>query len=99
MSKMDHKAIKKLAKMARLFLSDEDIARYEDIEEVLTFVEQIKAVDTTDVSPMTHTIDLVQILREDKVTESNQLDALEDMAPKKMEAGLYTVPHVFSEEK
>lgn len=90
--------IKRLAEMASLAIPEEDIGKYEDIADVLAFVEQIQAVDTTHVEPMTHAVDIVSPLREDKVTEKNEWDILQKLAPKNIEAGLYIVPRVLDEE-
>jgi aspartyl-tRNA(Asn)/glutamyl-tRNA(Gln) amidotransferase subunit C len=42
---------------------------------------------------MAHALDVVQRLREDKVTESDQRDLFQSVAPQ-VESGLYLVPKV-----
>jgi aspartyl-tRNA(Asn)/glutamyl-tRNA(Gln) amidotransferase subunit C len=53
----------------------------------------MKKVDTTNISPMSHSQSVTQRLREDIVTESNQREKLQKIAPEVSE-GLYIVPQV-----
>ena len=53
----------------------------------------MNAVDTSGVTPMAHPLDAVQRLREDAVTESDQREHFQQVAPA-VEAGLYLVPKV-----
>ena len=53
----------------------------------------MQAVDTRGVEPMAHAQDLAQRLRPDEVTEINQRQAFQAIAPDP-EAGLYLVPQV-----
>ena len=50
-------------------------------------------VSTEGVEPMSHAQDLILRLREDKVTESDQHELFQSVAPQ-AEAGLYLVPKV-----
>jgi len=53
----------------------------------------MQAVDTRGVEPMSHALDVVQRLREDKVTERDQHTLFQEGAPQ-VESGLYLVPKV-----
>ena len=59
----------------------------------LTEVEQMNQVDTQGVTPMAHPTDATQRLRPDEVTESNQRERFQSIAPD-VEQGLYRVPRV-----
>jgi len=59
----------------------------------LDFVAQMSAVDTAGVSPMAHPMDAAQRLRPDTVTETDQRERFQSIAPQ-VEAGLYLVPKV-----
>ncbi|WP_041522494.1 Asp-tRNA(Asn)/Glu-tRNA(Gln) amidotransferase subunit GatC [Gilvimarinus agarilyticus] len=86
--------IEKLAELSRIDISDEAAANVaQSISEVLALVDQLQAVDTSGVSPMAHPLDAVQRLRRDEVTEPNQRETLQAMAPA-TEDGLYLVPRV-----
>ena len=56
-------------------------------------VEQMQAVDTRGVEPMSHAQDVYQRLRADVVTETDQREKFQAIAPQ-VEEGLYLVPQV-----
>jgi aspartyl/glutamyl-tRNA(Asn/Gln) amidotransferase, C subunit len=86
--------IEKLAELARIQITEDQItATTKSLGDVLNLVDQLQAADTTGVSPMAHPLDAVQILRADEVTELNQRDAFQAIAPA-TENGLYLVPKV-----
>ena len=65
----------------------------ERLSSVLALVDQLQAADTAGVSAMSHPMQAVQRLREDEVTELNQREALQTVAPD-TENGLFLVPKV-----
>ena len=84
----------KIALLAKLHVNDTDVDEIADrITEILSLIDQMQAIDTESVEPMSHPLDAVQILREDVVTETNHRDELQKLAPK-AENGLYLVPKV-----
>ncbi|GAB6068597.1 Asp-tRNA(Asn)/Glu-tRNA(Gln) amidotransferase subunit GatC [Methylothermus subterraneus] len=86
--------VTKIAYLARIQIDPGEAERYvRDLSSILEFVAQMNAVDTAAVAPMAHPLDLPQRLREDKVTEKNQRDLFQAIAPQ-AEAGLYLVPKV-----
>lgn len=86
--------VKTIAHLARLAINDEDIPGYEkNLANILDLVNQMNAVDTSGIEPQAHPLDAVQRLREDEVTESNQREHFQQIAPA-TEAGLYLVPKV-----
>lgn len=86
--------IEKIAHLARLEIRDEDIATYtRNLSDILNLVAQLGEADTANVEPMAHPLDMVQRLREDAVTEDNQRDHFQKIAPQ-VESGLYLVPKV-----
>lgn len=83
-----------LAHMARLAVHEPDVPHYtRSLTEVLAWVDQIHAVDTDGVQPMANPLDAAQRLRDDVVTETDQRDYFQAIAPA-VEAGLYLVPKV-----
>ena len=75
-------------------LSKEEVEKYAvDLSNILSLVDQMNAVDTKDIEPMAHPQDVTQRLREDIVTETNQRDKFQTIAPR-AEKGLYLVPKV-----
>lgn len=86
--------IEKVALLARIRVDEEQIPALEkDLGNILTLVDQLAAADTDNVEPMAHPLDAVQRLRPDEVTESNQREAFQAIAPA-TENGLYLVPRV-----
>ena len=86
--------VENIAHLARLHLSDEEKQEAAgSISNILNLIDQMKSVDTDNVEPLAHAFDAVQRLREDVVTESNQRDELQKIAPE-TEEGLYLVPKV-----
>jgi len=84
----------RIARLARIEVSSEETGQTRDqLNGILSFIEQLQAVDTTGVAPMAHAMDVVQRLRPDVVTEENRRDAFQAIAPE-VEAGLYLVPRV-----
>ena len=90
--------VKKIAHLARLNLSDADVKLYaEQLSHILNFVEQMNQTDTTHIEAVSHSLDANQRLRTDQVTEPNQRDAFQAIAPS-VTAGLYLVPKVIEDE-
>lgn len=86
--------VEKIAHLARLAISEEDIPDYaSDLSNILGLVDQMEAVDTDAVSPMAHPLDMAQRLRPDVVTEIDQRDKFQQNSPS-VENGLFLVPKV-----
>ncbi len=86
--------VKSIAHLARLEIEEKNIEEYaNNLSSILDLVEQMNAVDTTDVKPMAHPMDVSQRLRADEVLETNQRESFQKIAPK-TEDGLYLVPQV-----
>ena len=86
--------IGKIAALARLAISESDIAAYaRDLSAILDLVEKMNAADTNGVEAMAHPLAMAQRLREDIVTEADQRHHFQTTAPL-AEAGLYLVPKV-----
>ena len=86
--------VKRIAHLARLAVSEEEAeATLAKLSGILGLIEEMQAVDTAGIIPMSHSQDVTQRLREDAVTEHNQRDLLQSIAPA-VENGLYLVPKV-----
>jgi len=91
---LDPSEVKKIAHLARLAISEEDVPEYaRNLSNILDLVEQMNVVDTSGVTPMAHPLDMSQRLRPDVVTEENLRDHYQQTAPA-VESGLYLVPKV-----
>jgi len=95
--------IKKIAHLARIEVNDsEAAATLSKLTGILGLIEQMQAVNTQGIVPMSHSQDVVQRLREDVVTKTNQREAFQQIAPalgngsaeRAVDNGLYLVPKV-----
>lgn len=83
-----------IARLARIALREDDAdAVGERLNRVLAMLEQLQAVDTEGIEPMSHALDVVQPQRPDAVTETDQRELFQAGAPA-VEGGLYLVPKV-----
>jgi aspartyl-tRNA(Asn)/glutamyl-tRNA(Gln) amidotransferase subunit C len=86
--------VEKVARLARLAMDGQEIqAAQAQMNNIFGLIAEMQAVNTDGVEPMSHSQDLAQRLREDKVTETNQREAFQAIAPQ-VEQGLYLVPKV-----
>lgn len=91
---LEQAEIEKIAELARVRIAPEEIGAVTDsISSILAMVDQMQAVDTTDVEPMSNPLDARQRLRADQVSEGDQREQFQQIAPQ-VEAGLYLVPRV-----
>lgn len=95
--------VQRIAHLARIEVTgDEAQATLDKLSGILGLIEQMQAVDTTGIVPMSHSQDVVQRLRMDVVTESNQRELFQSIVPAvgngsvapAVENGLYLVPKV-----
>ncbi|MFN3162046.1 MAG: Asp-tRNA(Asn)/Glu-tRNA(Gln) amidotransferase subunit GatC [Pseudohongiellaceae bacterium] len=91
---LDKTEVEKIAHLARLHISEDDVGEVtRRITDILSLIDQMQTVSTDDVEPLAHPLDVVQRLRADVVTETNQRDKLQALAPQ-ADQGLYLVPKV-----
>ncbi|MFO7841003.1 MAG: Asp-tRNA(Asn)/Glu-tRNA(Gln) amidotransferase subunit GatC [Fidelibacterota bacterium] len=59
--------VKHIASLARLKLSEEEITLYSrQLSDIITYVDKLKELNVDDVKTMSHVLDMVNVLREDK---------------------------------
>ncbi|MCH2356344.1 MAG: Asp-tRNA(Asn)/Glu-tRNA(Gln) amidotransferase subunit GatC [Alcanivorax sp.] len=90
----DKSEVEKIAHLARLHISDSEADEVTArIGDILGLIDQMQSVDTDGVEPLAHPLDVVQRLREDVITEKDQRQDLQTLAPNSQD-GLYLVPKV-----
>jgi len=83
-----------IAHLARLEVSEDEIADYVDkLSSIIDLVAELGELDTADVLPMAHPLNMSQRLRLDEVTETNQRDRYQRNA-QAVGRGFYRVPRV-----
>ena len=86
--------IKKIAHLARIEVSDAEAqSTLTKLTGIMGLIEQMQAVDTAGILPMSHSQDVVQRLREDVITKENLREEFQKNAPAVAD-GLYLVPKV-----
>jgi aspartyl-tRNA(Asn)/glutamyl-tRNA(Gln) amidotransferase subunit C len=91
--------IKHIANLARLELSNEELARYrEQISSILAHFEQLQALDTEDIPPTASVSISENTLRVDHSRPGLELDDLLHNAPD-TEEHQFQVPPIFEEER
>ena len=86
--------VRRIAALARIAITaDESAQVLERLNRVLALIEEMRAVDVAGVEPMAHALELGQRQREDKVTERDQRQRYQAVAPA-VEGDLYLVPKV-----
>ena len=82
------------ARLARIAIDDAEAeAALEQLRRIFGMIEEMRAVDVSGIEPMAHAQDVVLRLREDVVTETDQHELFQSIAPR-VERGLYLVPKV-----
>ena len=88
------KDVEHVAKLARLELTEEEKELYtKQLGDVLKYVDQMNEVDTSNIEPMSHAIDFVNVMREDKVIYEQDKEQLMSNAPDE-ENGFFKVPRI-----
>ena len=91
---LEIKDVNIIAHLARIEIDENDISGYKDnLSNILNLADQMNAVDTSNVEPLAHPLDAVQRLRPDEVTEENQREHFQSIAPNTTD-GFYLVPKV-----
>jgi aspartyl-tRNA(Asn)/glutamyl-tRNA(Gln) amidotransferase subunit C len=86
--------VEKVASLARLAMTQAEVeTSHNQLSGIFELIAEMQAVDTSGIEPMSHAQDVTQRLREDNVTETDQRELFQSVAPQ-VEAGLYLVPQV-----
>ncbi|NBQ34631.1 MAG: Asp-tRNA(Asn)/Glu-tRNA(Gln) amidotransferase subunit GatC [Gammaproteobacteria bacterium] len=91
---LDNKEVSQIAYLSRLQVEESSLESITaDLNNILNLVEQLSELDTDSVEPMAHPIKMTQRLREDVVTETDQSESFQSIAPKTGKSH-YLVPTV-----
>ena len=91
---LDNKEVSQIAYLSRLQVEEDSLESITaDLNNILNLVKQLSELDTDSVEPMAHSIKMTQRLREDEVTETDQSEAFQSIAPKTGKSH-YLVPKV-----
>lgn len=94
MSEIDESTVEHLAELARIDLSEGEKRDFtKQLSSILEFFSKISELDTEDVKPAYHALDLVNVMRADIVEESLPQDIALKNAPEK-EDGAFKAPRI-----
>jgi aspartyl-tRNA(Asn)/glutamyl-tRNA(Gln) amidotransferase subunit C len=86
-----------VAELARLDLSDEEIERFTaQLVSILDHVDAVRALDTSDVPPTAHPLEITNVVRSDEVTMTLDREEVLAQAPA-AESGRFKVPPILGE--
>lgn len=96
---LTHEDVLKIAHLARLAVDTPTIPKYaQELSKILDLVAQMNQLDTKDITPMAHPLHEIQRMRQDEITEPNQRELFQSIAPL-VQAGLYLVPQVIEQKE
>ena len=91
---LDKATVAHIATLARIRLSEAELEPLaEELSRILTWVEQLNEVDTTEVAPMASAAAASLPMRDDAVSDGSCRDAILGNAPRAAR-GFFTVPKV-----
>ena len=91
---VDEDTVKHISDLVNIRLSDEEIALLaQQLNEILEYFKKIDEVDTRNVEPTFHAIDIKNIVREDQVSPSMPKRKAMENAPRKKN-GLFKAPKI-----
>lgn len=94
MSQITREQVEHLANLARLEVKEEEISGIiEKLESIVTLVENLESVDTSNVEPTYHVLDLVNVFREDVAKSGLPREEVLKNAHEQ-EAGQFKVPTI-----
>lgn len=86
--------ILKIANLAKLSIPEAEMPNYlKDISDIIDMINGINAADTEGIEPLSHPLQITAKLRPDEISEINQRDCLQKIAPDVAD-GYYLVPKV-----
>lgn len=92
--KLTHDDVQRVATLARLRLTPEEASRLTDqLDKILQYMAKLTQLDTSQVEPIAHVVDIVNAFREDRVTSEPDANALLANAPKR-DDNFFRVPKI-----
>lgn len=91
---MDQETLDKLNRLSQLSVDSADKGlMLRHLNDIMALINQLQEIDTDNVAPLAHPLDMEQPLRKDEVTEVVDRERYQSIAPSTRD-GLYLVPRV-----
>jgi aspartyl-tRNA(Asn)/glutamyl-tRNA(Gln) amidotransferase subunit C len=82
MSRISVDQVKHVANLARLAVTDDEAELFtKQLDAIITYAEQLDELDTTNVKPTSHVLDMKNVMREDKPTKGLPIEDVVKNAP------------------
>ena len=92
--KITREEVQRVAALARLqFSPEEEEILTGQLDKILQYVEKLDRLDTADVEPLAHAVDIVNAFRDDRVANQPSSDGLLANAPAR-EKDFFKVPKI-----
>jgi aspartyl-tRNA(Asn)/glutamyl-tRNA(Gln) amidotransferase subunit C len=99
MARIEQSEVERIADLARLELSRDEVERMtSELEAILAYVESLRELDTDDVEPTYHAIPMPTPLRDDRAAEPLAPERVLANAPER-EGFAFVVPKVLDEDE
>ena len=96
---LEKEDVKKVARLARIRMDDDALESMAPrLSKIIDFVEQLSAVNTDDVEPLSNVVDITLALREDVVNDGDCVEKILKNAPEETQ-GYFVVPKVVETEE
>ncbi|MFG6121428.1 Asp-tRNA(Asn)/Glu-tRNA(Gln) amidotransferase subunit GatC [Thalassobacillus sp. B23F22_16] len=94
MSRISKEEVKHVANLARLAISEKEADMFtKQLDDIITYAEQLNELDTTDVEPTTHVLDLKNVMRKDEPRKWLEKEDVLNNAPDHKD-GQFKVPSI-----
>jgi aspartyl-tRNA(Asn)/glutamyl-tRNA(Gln) amidotransferase subunit C len=92
------KDVEKIAELARLKFSEEELENFTpQMNEILSYMDKLNELDTENVKPLSHPVELTNVFREDELKNSISTEEALKNAPAKDEHH-FKVPKVIGDK-
>jgi aspartyl-tRNA(Asn)/glutamyl-tRNA(Gln) amidotransferase subunit C len=66
MSRISEEEVKHVANLARLAVTEEEVKKFQqNLDAIITYAEQLNEIDTENIEPTSHVLDMKNVMRED----------------------------------
>jgi len=97
MSRISTEQVKHVANLARLAITEEEAAMFtKQLDDIISFAEQLNELDTENVAPTFHVLDMKNVLREDRPQQGLPQEEVLKNAPEHQD-GQFKVPAILGE--
>ncbi|PLS17004.1 Asp-tRNA(Asn)/Glu-tRNA(Gln) amidotransferase GatCAB subunit C [Bacillus sp. M6-12] len=94
MSRISIDQVKHVAHLARLAVTEEEAEKFtQQLDAIISFAEQLNELDTDNVEPTSHVLNMKNVLREDKAKEGLPIEEVLKNAPDSKD-GYVRVPSI-----